>query len=61
MPPSAGVHPDWETAFGAMVRQGRTFTPDPEAQRRYAEVAAVFRDLPGFTDPMFCRIADGLG
>lgn len=55
----SGVHPDWQSAVAAMVRRGRTFVPEAEAQQGYVEVAAVFRDLPSFTDPMFCRMADG--
>lgn len=33
----------------------------PEAQRRYAEVAAVLRDLPKLTDPMLRRIDNRFG
>ncbi|HEX6887490.1 MAG TPA: FGGY-family carbohydrate kinase [Candidatus Nanopelagicales bacterium] len=56
-----GVHPDFETAMAAMVRPGPLFEPAAEAQARYEVVMAAYRELPGYTDPMFRRVAEILG
>lgn len=55
----SGLHPGWDAAVAAMVGPGEAFTPDAKTSRRYDEVDALYRSLPGFTDPMFQRIASG--
>ncbi len=53
----SGVHEDFDTAAAAMTRPGAVFEPDAGAQDRYRVIREVYAALPGFTDPMFRRMA----
>jgi sugar (pentulose or hexulose) kinase len=54
----SGVHPGFDEAMASMVRPGRTFQPDRQAQRQYDVVVRAYAALPEFTDPMFRRVAE---
>lgn len=52
-----GLHLDLPSAVSAMVRPGVVVHPDPARAARYAEIAAVYRDISVHTDPLFQRSA----
>ncbi|MEP6979536.1 MAG: FGGY-family carbohydrate kinase [Nakamurella sp.] len=57
----AGLHPGWEAAVAAMVRPGVTYHPDPDAARRYVDLAADHDAVPSFTDPLFAALSAARG
>ncbi|MEU3271390.1 FGGY-family carbohydrate kinase [Saccharomonospora sp. NPDC006951] len=52
-----GIHGGFDEAVSAMVRQGTEFRPDAATHERYRRLHEVYRQLPGYTDPLFARLA----
>ncbi len=53
----AGVYPDAASAVSAAVRTGDAVEPQPEAQRAYDELYALYRELYGALSPTFHALA----
>lgn len=53
----SGLHPGWDEARDAMVRDGTEFRPDPATVERYREIARRRAGVLSFTDPLFEHLA----
>ncbi len=57
-----GLHPDFETAVGAMTRPGETFEPNPTNHAIYNELyGKVYRHIYGRLKPLYEAIRDITG
>ena len=57
-----GLHPDFESAVGAMTRVGRVFEPNPQAQRIYNELYhRVYRRMYERLQPLYEEIREITG
>lgn len=53
-----GMYATCEEAVAAMVRKGKTFTPNPQSHRIYAELFNdVYKKSFSSLDPIYCKIA----
>ncbi|RBM23415.1 sugar kinase [Prauserella sp. PE36] len=52
-----GLFGDFDEAVAAMVKPGTEFRPDQATHERYRRLSEVYRELPGYTDPLFTWLA----
>ncbi len=55
---ACGMFKDTDEARQALVKLGRVFSPDPEGQARYAEMAALYKQMDADLKPLQLKLAE---